>query len=493
MDPNIRDIITRFKELDTTTSARRIAYHQIIDQLDPYEWRDVTRRMNARSFSKDILGALPLEIAVEIVQYLDLAELYALRRVSRRWHEILSSKAACSVLYRKYTGCILGDDFENTFARFSKRRLRLEQGKPSASLQVDFSELSWEEQRTLDSMNGRYVWLTDNDTALVVWTPGTGKKQRFCTEHRRQTLGFCLTSYLVAAITMRGYCHAWDLQTEEQHTARLPNAKISLFAASSFRIAVYFEDLEGGLVMHFDLQSKKTHSVQNVQNLVLMCLDAPSGQLVLIHFNQGCRVGADDTAESPHLYIQNYELHENGDVSRVGPAYPDISYQSYWSRVDLKINYEVQARYRSGMGILTAWSEEKNDFVLVLSITYHSQTGRIHMHPIYTQGESIPRMVKVDEDIIYFVRTDYFDPRIDTRTLWIHNSSATPREYPAKSMHLDAPRDLLDGDSLAYSSSVRIIGDSRLLTMVEGKKTYVWSFEEVDDLENTSYPLPGYP
>ena len=204
MDPNIRDIITRFKELDTTTSARRIAYHQIIDQLDPYEWRDVTRRMNERSFSIDILGALPLEIAVEIVQYLDLAELYVLRRVSKKWHEILSSRAAYSVLYREHTGCILGDDFETTFARFLKRRLRLEQGKPSASLQVDFSELSWEEKRTLDSMNGRYVWLTNNDTTLVVWTPGTGKKQRFCTEDRRQILNYCLTNYLVAAITMRG-------------------------------------------------------------------------------------------------------------------------------------------------------------------------------------------------------------------------------------------------------------------------------------------------
>ncbi|KAL4956202.1 hypothetical protein BDW69DRAFT_159085 [Aspergillus filifer] len=485
MDPNIRDIITRFKELDATTSARRIAYQQIIDQLDPYEWRDVTRRMNERSFSKDILGALPLEIAVEIVQYLDLAGSYVLRRVSKRWHEILSSKAACSVLYREYTGCILDDDFESTFARFLKRRLRLEEGTPSASLWVDFSELSREEKGSLDCMNGRYAWLTDNDTALVVWTPGTGKKQRFCTEHRRQILRFCLSNYLVVATTMRGYCHAWDLQTEEHHTARLPNTNISLFVVSGFRIAVYFQDLTGGLIMHFDLQSKKTHSIQNVQNLVLICLDAPSGQLVLIHFSRGGCLGADDTPESPHLYIQNYELRENGDVMPARHAYPDMSYQSYWSRLDFKINYDMQARCRSGMGILTAWSEEKQDFVLVLSITYHAQTGRIWMHPIYTQGHLIPWMVKVDRDIIYFIRTDF-----DKRTLWIHNASATPREYPAQNMHLDAPRDLLDRGSFGYLTNVIILGDSRLLTVIEAKRIYVWSFEEV---ENTSYPLPEYP
>jgi hypothetical protein len=46
----------------------------------PHEWRDVRDRMNQVSFQKDILGSLPMEIAVQIAQYLDLSDSYILRR-----------------------------------------------------------------------------------------------------------------------------------------------------------------------------------------------------------------------------------------------------------------------------------------------------------------------------------------------------------------------------------------------------------------------------
>lgn len=56
-------------------------YHRILDLLNPHEWRDVQKRINQRSFQKDILAESPPEIAVQIAQYLDLSDLFILQRV----------------------------------------------------------------------------------------------------------------------------------------------------------------------------------------------------------------------------------------------------------------------------------------------------------------------------------------------------------------------------------------------------------------------------
>jgi hypothetical protein len=198
MDSNIQEIIVRFKQLNTA-SARRTVYQQIIDLLNPHEWRDVQKRINQRTFQKDILGSLPLEIAVHIIQYLDVNDVHLLQMVSRRWHEVLSSEPVCSVLFRQYTGGSLDNDFKSTFARYSRQRSRLEQGRPVAHVQLDipFSQ-------DLDYCDGRYAWSADGGTTIVVFELCSRKTQRFCTENRERFERFRLSEDLVAAITVRG-------------------------------------------------------------------------------------------------------------------------------------------------------------------------------------------------------------------------------------------------------------------------------------------------
>ena len=205
MDLDVPGFVAHFKQLDK--SARRTAYHQIIDQLDPYEWRDVRKRINERSFQKDILGILPLEIAVQIIKYLSLNDAHLLRRVSKRWYDVLSSRSACGVLLRLYIGVSftsLGDDFKSTLIHYSRRRRRLEHGNPLAEFRINLPFTTGQEILSLDYSDGRYAWLTDGDTTIVVYNLCTQKTQRFCARNRERLEKLRISEYIVAALSTRG-------------------------------------------------------------------------------------------------------------------------------------------------------------------------------------------------------------------------------------------------------------------------------------------------
>lgn len=206
MDPEIQEIITRFKLLDTT-SARRAAYHRIIDHLNLNEWRDVKERINERSFQKDVLGALPLEIALQVIQRLNLSDIHSLRRVSRRWCDILSWDFTCSVLFRQHTGASidrLHGDIKSTLARYSKTRFHLEQGVPLEEFHLDTPVVSDIFAQGLDYSHGRLVWSGGPDTAIVIHDLRSQEKKTLYTENRDRCYSICITEKMVSAITMRG-------------------------------------------------------------------------------------------------------------------------------------------------------------------------------------------------------------------------------------------------------------------------------------------------
>jgi len=53
-----------------------------MDQLRRDEWREVKERADKESFHCDILGKLPIEIALLVTAQLNLADLLILQRVS---------------------------------------------------------------------------------------------------------------------------------------------------------------------------------------------------------------------------------------------------------------------------------------------------------------------------------------------------------------------------------------------------------------------------
>ncbi|KAL4734958.1 hypothetical protein BDV11DRAFT_208912 [Aspergillus similis] len=475
MDPNIQEIIIRFKQLNTA-SARRTVYHQIIDQLDPHEWRDVQRRINQRTFQKDILGSLPLEVSVQIIQYFDINDVHLLQRVSRKWHEVLSSKPVCSVLFRQYTGGALDNEFKSTFARYSRQRSRLEQGLPAAYVQLDipFSQ-------DLDYCDGRYAWSVDGGTTIVVFELCSRKTQRFCTENRERFERFRLSENLVAAITVRGYCHAWDIRTEYTRAVRLPNTNVSHIVIGGFRVALYYENLridgqEGGVVMHFDLRpgSPRTHRIQGVKELALLSLDTSSNYLTTISLKHHSNPDPNYVPNWSCLHVVKYELHENGEASTA---------RSYTLKLPSSSERACLARdmphYYRNIGVLYVWHSSARSFFL--PITYHPQTEQVCIHALLDprMAHSLS-MANVDNGILYWVRDDG-----DKQSIWISNPYAVTPLYASRGLEFDLPRALPDEASLMVHTRRLLTGDSRFVSVTNMSGTQVWSFE--DDVNQLGY------
>ena len=89
------DIIT----LQTSPGAKHAARHaflnDVVDQLTPWEWRNLLTTLAARSFHYDILGNLPVELVHRVAGYLDGVDIISSRRVSKRWQELLRSEELC--------------------------------------------------------------------------------------------------------------------------------------------------------------------------------------------------------------------------------------------------------------------------------------------------------------------------------------------------------------------------------------------------------------
>ena len=66
-------------ESDLTADTNRL--NEIIDNLGPYEIREVKSRLEPMTFQLDLLDKLPIELVAMLVEYLDLADLVILQRV----------------------------------------------------------------------------------------------------------------------------------------------------------------------------------------------------------------------------------------------------------------------------------------------------------------------------------------------------------------------------------------------------------------------------
>ncbi|KAL3475321.1 hypothetical protein BJX99DRAFT_230061 [Aspergillus californicus] len=496
MDPDIQEIVTRFKLL-YNNSARHITYHLILDQLNPYEWRDVKERINQRSFQKDILGALPLEIVVQIIQLLALCDLHILRRVSRRWNDVLSSNIACSVMFRRYTGGSLSPDgeFKSAFAHYSRQRFRLEQGNPIGKPQVHLPFVSTEPISHLDYSNGKYAWKTDNGTTIMVYDMCSQKAKRFCTMNREPLYHFRLSESILAVITYRGHCHAWNIQTEDMHTFRCPNVSVSVFAVGGSRISIYYkgssniedtefenhstdhtvDKVEDSVLMHYDMQTRITHTIRDIRDLTLIGFGPSTNSLTIACIDPGKEMLS--YGNFPCLRVVRYELHGSGDSSTKCTHTLRLPLSSPDEWVNVGISYDWQDSTMNRMGILFAANYP------VLSVTYDPKTDKFWVHRLlgFDFDSLCMNAINVSGDIVYYVRNDE-----GKRSIWVSNPECEIPLYPARGMDLGLPRDPRDGVSLIIQDLRYFVGDSRFVSMVDpGRSTRVWSFEETNQSGDT--------
>ncbi|KAL2000837.1 hypothetical protein VTN02DRAFT_2576 [Thermoascus thermophilus] len=270
LDPDATSIIASFKALKGK-EARRAAYHGILDQLLPDEWREVRERVDVRSFKYDILGSLPLELIARICEFLDLREIISLQRVSRCWNRLLSSPLIYRTAFR--VDCInepLPDvsdaEWQSLFIKYAKRRLLLELGRPYTKAVYPYRFKCWDFYPPQDVMaycGGRFAWAeTDRDgrsLGVAVHCLRSGTISRFTTENRELILCVRLSETAVSVVTGRGYCHLWNYTTGENGSFRLPSASIRDFVVNGGKVVISSATALSLII--YDLQTRTTRTI----------------------------------------------------------------------------------------------------------------------------------------------------------------------------------------------------------------------------------------
>ena len=169
-------------------AARRGLLDDLIEQLSPYEWRNLRNRLADRVFQLDIFGSLPPELAAHIATYLTPLDVVSSRRVSKRWQELLRSDEICKqVCVSHWLQRNL--PFASDWTRYLEQRTCLDHalacGRPVSKATYDDSPLS--DKATFNSQQvcgDRFAWRCKDPTTgyrqhIAVLSFDTGMISRF--------------------------------------------------------------------------------------------------------------------------------------------------------------------------------------------------------------------------------------------------------------------------------------------------------------------------
>ncbi|KAJ5605033.1 hypothetical protein N7510_010187 [Penicillium lagena] len=324
-DPDVQAIIASFSAL-SSKQARQAVYGGILDQLVLDEWREVRSRINPQIFQRDLVGTLPLEIVALIVEYWELVDVVRFRRVSKRWQEVLSSSTVCRAAYWACTGTDVSSVHSSwQLTKLLEKRIRQERGLPIIVAEFERAlAISPTVQSRLVFNDGVLVWPEEKTeyTSIAIMNLWTCKHDRLMTENRDRLLETRVSKGFLAAITMRGYCHVWNLDSHEEKSFRLPSTgPTDHFLINGTKVVVSFESF----LVHWCFNSEVTRQVDTGCKVQLVALHAPKDQITVATLEKkNFGVKFDQTSDL-QLHVQKFSVNDSGAVCRVLSRRQNIS------------------------------------------------------------------------------------------------------------------------------------------------------------------------
>ncbi|KAI9044210.1 F-box domain protein [Aspergillus affinis] len=458
MDLDVREILNRFENLDSP--ARRAAYRHILMQMRLHEWRDVRDHLDHISFHKDILSALPVEVAVQITGY--LVRDAAFHRYAGR----KTNPAAVGSL--------------DKFSAYARHRTLLERGQPVKKVDCPtYQPLpTTSEVSTLDYCKGHVAWI-DQGTTLVVLNLYTHATQQYCTQNRDFFVGMRLSDRIIAAISPRGHCHIWGLHSEESAWFRLPSLQYGFFVASGTSVALSFSDSlsNGGYILHWDLMSHTARTIVVAPYLGYMALNVAAKTLTTVHLESRNQVAWADPAYDSQLRVVRHLL--DGSPSGRLPSYT-LDLPATEDRRYVKIGSPDEgSRFSDRIGIFSflATDGQPSASCPIVAVSYDPPTDQVDLHVL--NPEHTPFfplcMTAVDRNILYYLKNDNGKPQIA-----ISNPAATVPHRQSKHMNPQLPR---EATNRVYSHTTRFAlrGDDEYALLIDENGLKMWSFNETND------------
>lgn len=218
-----------------TDPINQIDLNDLYRSLSKQQIRVLKALLETTDFRYDIIANLPTELVSLVFQQLDLYQSYQCRRVSRRWHELLSSEQVVKALLHSWTAT------ENVPLRAPKASQphsvldtqaehhdAFRTGKPFSSIHIphgrNFSGDAGLFKHAYS--DGLLAWVERSEGCdrICLYELETSAVCHFMPPERENIDEIMLSGKLLAATTASARCYIWSHQTSSlPYTLRLPS------------------------------------------------------------------------------------------------------------------------------------------------------------------------------------------------------------------------------------------------------------------------------
>ncbi|KAJ5778536.1 hypothetical protein N7520_001782 [Penicillium odoratum] len=413
-------------------------------------------------------GNLPLEIVALVAEYLNLADLILLQRVSRQWHRVLSSFMVQSAAIRATVG---GDIVVSDCKAAIQKRLRLERGKPykqvSLPSPLDAEHNTFIHPGMLGYSNGILAWLEGETDlrSIAIFHLRTGKTDRLATENRDQLMELKISRSLIAVMSRRGYCHIWDIHTHEHQAFRLPSNDFSYFVVSDRKVAFDYREY----IIHWAWDSAIARRIPIKTGILLLALHPSEDKFTVVRVGdkvyRGDRLVMVNDDDTCHVYTEKYTINNANEFhcSHSQNHQIPLIRGEIWQTQPAQEIYEGQtSTLLLKMG--TADTQSKRYFSL--------QGDEVICHEMLPRP-TISNAFCVGQDLIY-APVERLGATYSDRLAIMKSKgkrSASPANAMGECQHLAERHAII-------SSCIRVLGDSDFVIFADLRSLVIWGFDE---------------
>ncbi|KAL7273554.1 hypothetical protein RUND412_003584 [Rhizina undulata] len=280
--PSFQDQVFLKHFTQKSQDERQAFLSQLASQFRQSDWFHINRLLDIHSYYRDIVGTLPLEIALLILENVHPVEICRFRLVSRRWNELLSSKEVCRAIAVKwYKREVLktlsareggqhievkgeavevgktaeGIPWKIIMENIASRKIRFCLGPNNGPKILSYNRSTL---HVMEHESGRLATTCDGFVHVYDLTAHGGVLRAIATPDRSSIMKLALASSFVAIATNGGKCYVRQLSSHAaQHDFRFPSANLQELIADENLLVGLFENC---FVVH-DVKSKLTRGL----------------------------------------------------------------------------------------------------------------------------------------------------------------------------------------------------------------------------------------
>ncbi|KAL1992106.1 hypothetical protein VTN49DRAFT_4138 [Thermomyces lanuginosus] len=227
---------------------------------------ECSERTNSFRETYDIVGSLPLELVLDIAEYLEPADIVRYQKVSKRWRSIFSSDDIVMALLRKTLALLNIENTEISSAEaitYFQWHHRLQYGRPVKKMFFPWAVTpGWGDDVSYHSR--RLCYRMKCAVGVEMLNLETGEKSSWTLDEELANVHWELRlsdRHVLIVIPWRRKLIAWDTKTSQQYARQMPEGfidqisiemdKVLLVADIESRLSLYVWDLNSDHLQEF--------------------------------------------------------------------------------------------------------------------------------------------------------------------------------------------------------------------------------------------------